>query len=92
MDAVILLPYDLFPATSINTCIMILRKKRETDDIFFIDASREFIKKGKGNAITEEHIEKIISAYRKRETIKEFSTRVSKKDILAKDCILTVNS
>lgn len=92
VDAVILLPYDLFPATSINTCIMILRKKRETDDILFIDASRSFIKKGKGNAIAEEHIEKIISTYRKRETIEEFSTRVPKKDILAKDCVLTVNS
>lgn len=46
LDAVIGMPANLFYGTSIPTVVLVFKKNRERDDIFFIDASKEF-EKGK---------------------------------------------
>nr|WP_324248624.1 N-6 DNA methylase [Campylobacter sp. RM12327] len=63
LDAVIGLPANLFFGTSIPACIMIFKKNRSNNDIFFIDASKDYEKDKNQNTITKSHIEKIVNAY-----------------------------
>ena len=74
LDAVIGLPANIFYGTSIPTCILILSKCRvNSEDVLFIDASKEFEKDGNKNKLTDEHIDKIVATYRERTTIDKFS-------------------
>ena len=74
LDAVIGLPPNIFFGTSIPTCILILSKCRvHSEDVLFIDASKEFDKEGNKNQLKDSHIEKIVDSYRNREVIEKFS-------------------
>ncbi|MDE0094605.1 MAG: type I restriction-modification system subunit M [Gammaproteobacteria bacterium] len=74
LDAIIGLPANLFYGTGIPTCILVLKKcRRDDDSILFIDASREFEKVGNQNTITDEQVERIVSTFKKRETIEKYS-------------------
>lgn len=75
IDAFIGLPANLFHGTSILVCVVILKSKRNgnSDNILFIDASKEF-KPGKNqNTLEEEYIEKIVKAYTDRVDIPKFA-------------------
>ena len=92
LDAVIGLPANLFHGTSIPVCILILKAKRNgnSDDIFFIDASKEF-KAGKNqNILEQEHIDKIVDAYKKRESIDKFAYKASMDEIIENDYNLNI--
>jgi type I restriction enzyme M protein len=83
LDAVIGLPSNIFFGTGIPTCIMVFKKCREnSEDILFIDASKEFEKVGKQNVLRAEHIDKIIDTYRNRSTIDKFSFVASTNDLI----------
>jgi type I restriction enzyme M protein len=74
LDAVIGLPANIFYGTSIPTCIMVFKKHRQHDqDILFIDASQEFEKIKTQNYLTDDHVQKILDTYKRRETIDKYS-------------------
>jgi type I restriction enzyme M protein len=74
LDAVIGLPANIFYGTSIPTCILVLSKCRiHSENILFIDASKDFIKDGNQNKLTEDHINKIVDTYQERKTIDKYS-------------------
>lgn len=92
LDAVIGLAPNLFHGTSIPVCILILKAKRNgnSDDIFFIDASKEF-KAGKNQNVLEQvHIDKIVDAYEKRESIDKFAYKASMDEIIENDYNLNI--
>lgn len=67
LDAVIGLPANIFYGTSIPTCIVVLKKKRNhTGNILFIDSSQHFEKVKTQNKLRWVDIDKIISTYRER--------------------------
>ena len=72
IDTVIKLPSVLYNR-SIEPNILVMKKKRDTNDILFIDASREFIRNGRVNELNENNIEKIIETFKNRREIEEFS-------------------
>lgn len=83
IDAVIGLPANLFYGTSIPVCILVLKKNRNgnSDNILFIDASKEF-KSGKNqNELTEENIDKIVETYKKREDVDKYAKVVPISEI-----------
>lgn len=90
IDAVIGLPNNLFLATQIPVFILILKKNKKDDKIFFADASKEFEKNGKQNILTEQNIEKICDAYKQRLNIDKFSRLVSFKEIQENDYNLNI--
>lgn len=90
IDAVIGLPSNLFLATQIPVFILILKKNKIDDKIFFADASKEFKKDGKQNILTEQNIEKICNAYKHRLDIDKFSRLVSFKEIQENDYNLNI--
>ena len=73
LDAVIGLPSNLFFGTGIPACILVFKKNRQHKDILFIDASNEFEKSKNQNSLTDEHINKILETYRKREKIEKYA-------------------
>lgn len=93
IDAVIGLPANIFYGTSIPTCIMVLKKCREVDDnIIFIDASGDdhYIKNGNQNALRDEDVDRIITTYRRRETIDKYSYAASLEEIAENDYNLNI--
>ena len=75
LDAVIGLPANLFHGTSIPVCILVLKSKRNgnSDNVLFIDASRDFVKGKNQNELSDEHIAKIINAYVERKDIDKYA-------------------
>lgn len=75
LDAVIGLPANLFHGTSIPVCILVLKSKRNgnSNNIMFIDASKDFIKGKNQNELSDEHIQRIISAYKNRVNIPKYA-------------------
>lgn len=92
LDAVIGLPANLFHGTSIPVCLLVLKSKRNgnSDNILFIDASKEF-KPGKNmNTLEEEHLNKIIEAYKERKDIDKFCHVATMEEIETNDYNLNI--
>ena len=66
LDAVIGLPEKLFYGTGIPAAILVLRKDKPDKNVLFIDGSREFVSGKNQNQLSHEHVEKIVSTYKKR--------------------------
>lgn len=72
LDAVIGLPANLFYGTSIPTCVLVFKKCRTTDDVLFIDASKEYESGKNQNILSDENVEKILEAYKNRKDIDKY--------------------
>ena len=90
IDSIIGLPDKLFMNTQIPTLILVLNKNKKTNDILFIDSSKNCIKKSKQNDMNEEHINKIISTYRERKEIEKYSHLASYEEIVKNDYNLNI--
>ena len=73
LDAVIGLPGNLFPTTNIPVAILVFDRSREKGgaredckNVFFVDASREFVSGKNQNTLSETHIDKIMATYTAR--------------------------
>ncbi|WP_211656117.1 type I restriction-modification system subunit M [Planococcus alpniumensis] len=71
--AVIGMPGNLFFGTPIPTTVIILKKNRETRDVLFIDASKDFVKGKNQNKLSTANIDKVVETYRNRESIEKYS-------------------
>lgn len=92
LDAVIGLPANLFHGTSIPVCLLVLKSKRNgnSNNILFIDASKDY-KPGKNmNTLEEEHQNKIIEAYKERKDIEKFCHVATMEEIQANDYNLNI--
>lgn len=91
LDAVIGLPANIFYGTSIPTCILVLKKKREhTDNVLFIDASQHFEKVKTQNVLRADDINKIITAYKERKDEDKYSHVATLKEIEENDYNLNI--
>ncbi|MSU09829.1 type I restriction-modification system subunit M, partial [Veillonellaceae bacterium WCA-693-APC-5D-A] len=88
--AVIGMPANIFFSTGIPTCVVILKKNRDSRDVLFIDASKEF-KAGKAqNVMEQEHIDKIVKAYHERKDVEKFAHLASFEEIQENDFNLNI--
>lgn len=90
IDAIIGLPANIFFGTGIPTIIMVLKKRREGNDVLIIDASKGFVKEGKNNKLRSSDIRRIVDAYIDRKDIARFCRAVSKDEIRANDYNLNI--
>lgn len=81
IDAIIGLPPNIFFGTGIPTIIMVLRKKRDRDNVLIIDASKGFVKEGKNNKLRACDIKRIADTVINRESIPNYSRVVEKDEI-----------
>lgn len=73
LDAVIGLPDHLFDVTGIPVCLLVLKMQRDTTDVLFIDAAREFEKAKNKNLLKPEHVAKIVKAYDDRQELDKYA-------------------
>lgn len=80
LDAVVGLPGNLFPTTSIPVAILIFDRSREQGgvnetrkDVLFIDASRDYQSGKNQNVLLDEHLDNVVRAYQKREKIDKYA-------------------
>ena len=92
IDTVIRLPHDLFFGTSIATCIIVLKKSKSDNKIFFIDASKEFTRGGNKNKLDKENVKKILDVFVARKNEKCFAQLISNKDIAKNEYNISVSS
>ena len=69
VDAVIQLPENLFFGTTIQTCILVLKKNKVDTDILFVNAERDYGHEGNKNKLTEENIQQIVKWHVGREDV-----------------------
>ena len=92
LDAVIGLPANLFYGTSIPTCILVFKgnEARQSKDILFIDASKEFNKEKNQNKLSKDHVAKIIDTFKARQEVEKFSYVASLDEIKDNDYNLNI--
>ncbi len=97
LDAVIGLPGNLFPTTSIPVAILLLDRAREkggeranTDDVLFIDASGQYTPAKTKNQMEEAHIQHIVAACRARQGVDKLASLVSRATLAENDFNLNI--
>ena len=90
IDAIIGLPANIFFGTGIPTIIMVLRQKRDRNDVLIIDASKGFVKEGKNNKLRASDIKRIADTVASRMSIPKFSRVVSRDEIRSNDYNLNI--
>jgi len=101
VDCVIQLPANLFFGVSIATCIIVLKKSKNDNATLFIDASKESVKSGNKEKLSDENIAKILRAYvdrhcetksKQSSEYKHFARLVPNAEIASNDYNLAVSS
>ena len=84
LDAVIGLPENLFHGAAIPVVVLVLKSKRNgnSDNILFIDASKEFKPGTNQNELTDEHIQKIVETYEKRVDVERYAHVATMEEII----------
>ena len=90
IDTIIGLPANIFYGTGIPTIIMVLKQRRQNNDVLIIDASKGFVKEGKNNKLRASDIKKIVDVVTRRENVEKFSRIVSRDEIRENDYNLNI--
>ena len=97
LDAVVSLPPNLFQSTAIAVAVLVFDRRREAGgplakrkDVLFVDASREFQPAKAQNVLLEEHITKIVDAFKQRKAIEKYSRNVPRAEIEENDFNLNI--
>jgi len=88
LEGVLYLPENLFYNTSAPGIILFLNKAKSSgrkEKFFLVNASKEFAKGDPKNYITEEGMEKIVSAFLEWKEVEKFSRVVPKEEIVKND-------
>jgi type I restriction enzyme M protein len=97
LDAVIGLPGNLFPTTSIPVAILVFDRAREKggarearQDVLFIDASRDYQSGKNQNALLDEHMTKVLATFRARAPVEKYAHVARLKEIADNDFNLNI--
>lgn len=94
IETIIALPPNLFFGTSIAVNILVLSKHKTDTRIQFIDASGEefFTKETNNNVLKEQHIDKIIELFDRKQNVPYVAQSVDQATIAENDYNLSVSS
>ena len=97
LDAVIGLPGNLFPTTSIPVAILVFDRAREKggarekcQDVLFIDASRDYQSSKNQNALLDEHMSRIVDTFQARQPVDKYAHVASLQEIAENDYNLNI--
>jgi type I restriction enzyme M protein len=97
LDAVIGLPGNLFPTTSIPVAILVFDRAREKSgaredchDVLFVEASRDYQSGKNQNALLEEHMIRILETFRARQPVDKYAHVASLEEIADNDFNLNI--
>lgn len=81
LEAVIGLPANLFYGVGIPVAILVFKQGRKKKDVLFIDASQGFVKEKTKNVMLDEHISRIVKAYKAYETEDKYAYLATLEEI-----------
>ena len=92
LDAVIGLPANLFHGTGIPVALLVFKQKRNgnSDNILFIDASKDFEKGKDQNVLRDTDIDRIVETYTQRKDIPKYAHVATMEEIRANDFNLNI--
>lgn len=90
LDAVIGLPENLFFGTGIPAAILIFKRNRRDDWVIFIDASHDYAQGTTQNRLRDSDREKIVQAYRARQTVDKYAYAATRDEIAENDYNLNI--
>jgi type I restriction enzyme M protein len=97
LDAVVGLPGNLFPTTSIPVAILVFDRAREKGgvnhqrkDVIFIDASRDYLPGKNQNSLSDDHIQKIIKTVKERKEVEKYAHVAAFDEIKENDFNLNI--
>jgi type I restriction enzyme M protein len=97
LDAVIGLPANLFPTTSIPVAVLVFDRSREKGgerescrDVLFIDASRDFQAAKTQNALFDSHLDKIVATFDARQNVDKYAYVATLAEIAENDFNLNI--
>ncbi len=90
LDAVIGLPSNLFYGTGIPAAILVFKKNRATQEVLFIEASREFEAGTNQNTLLPANLDKIFETYQTRALVDKYSALATLEDIAKNDFNLNI--
>lgn len=91
IEAIIGLPANIFFGTGIPTTLLVLKKQRVDSDIYFIDASKGFVKDGNKNKLRESDVQKIVDAYISKKDIEKYARLVPYDEIQKNEFNLNIS-
>ncbi|GGA50854.1 type I restriction-modification system subunit M [Dyella nitratireducens] len=90
LDVVIGLPEKLFYGTGIPAAILVFRKKKQDDNVLFIDASRDYQDGKNQNYLRESDLQRIQDTVNARTNVDKYAYLASPKDIADNDYNLNI--
>lgn len=97
LDAVVGLPGNLFPTTSIPVAILVFDRSREKGganqnrkDVIFVDASRDYLPGKNQNALSNEHIRRIVETVKARRDVEKYAYLATLEEIKENDFNLNI--
>lgn len=98
LDAVVGLPGNLFPTTSIPVAILIFDRSREKGganqnrkDVIFVDAGRDYLPGKNQNALSDDHIKKIVETVKARQSVEKYANAATFEEIKENDFNLNIS-
>lgn len=88
ISAVIGVPDKLFLNTSIPVFLLVL--EYHSENVLFIDASKEFVKKAAQNDMEQQHIEKVVNTFLERKEVEKYSYIATYEEIEENDFNLNI--
>lgn len=88
INAIIGVPDKLFLNTQIPVFLLVI--ERNSENVLFIDASKEFVKGKKQNDLDKKHIKKIVNVFIERKEIEKFSHISTYEEIHENDFNLNI--
>lgn len=94
VEAVIAMPENLFYGTSIATNILVLSKHKSDARTLFVDASTDdfFKKEPRNNVLTDEHADRIVALFERREAVAHVAALVDNSEIETNGYNLSVST
>lgn len=90
LDGVVGLPANLFYGVGIPAALLLFRRGKADDSVFFVDASREFEKGKNQNRLRGKDLDRIVATWRARADVERYARRVTVADVLANDGNLNI--
>lgn len=90
LEAVVGLPANLFFGTGIPAAILLFSRGKQTSDVLFIDASREFAQGKNQNNLRDADIEKIVATFNNFQTVEKYAYCATFDEIAENDFNLNI--
>lgn len=91
LDGVIGLPANLFFGVGIPAALLIFRRNKQDQGVFFIDASREYAEGKNQNKLRAQDIEKIVMTWRARKDVNRYARLTSLEELGLNDYNLNIS-